>query len=169
MKTLIFALALLAVPATSRAATQEFTILGDQKIKAEVKKGVPLPAEKNGVRIEAAAFRTGGDGLEFGFMLTTRRAPSKIVVEDVSGSHPVLMVEDLAPVLKKDLWLGVAKAMPITAAAVPWLFERGSTSKVFRFTVTLADTKEVLVLLQPAVYSADAKQVITGSQNAKKG
>ncbi len=63
MKTVLCALLLLTVPFTAQAKTKEFTILGNQKIKAEVKRGMPLPAEKDGVRIEAAAFRTGAEGL----------------------------------------------------------------------------------------------------------
>jgi hypothetical protein len=119
-----------------------------------------LPAEKDGVRIEAAAFRTGDDGLEFCFLFTTRRAPVNVLVEDVTGGTPITLVDDPTPVLDKGAWEGIAKTRPITPAGVPWMFEDGDTTMVFRFTVTLPGRKDPTVLYQPAVYSAATKRIL---------
>ena len=168
MKIVRYLVLLLCIAAAIHAKSKEFTILGKQKIQAEVKRGVPLPAEKGGVRIESAAFRIGDAGLQFGFIIRARRPLSKILVEEVSGRSPVVMVEDPAPAFKGDRWLGMAKPQPLTPATLPWLFEHGDTTKVFRFSVLFADTSEPLVLFQPAIYSAKLKQITRDSRKAKK-
>ena len=38
------------------AKTKTLTILGDQKIQAEVQDGMPLPVEKDGIKVEGAGF-----------------------------------------------------------------------------------------------------------------
>ena len=160
-KILLWLSLALTMAAPLAARSKEFTILGREKIKAQVQDGMPLPAEKDGIRIEAAALGMSADGLQFGFMLTSGQALSSVVVEDVSGASAVVLVQDLAPTLnRKNLWLGRAKTLPLTPAGVPWLFARGDTTMVFRFTVGLAQTKRTVVLYQPAVYSAEAKQLL---------
>src|SRR5262245_19666092 len=108
MKTTRYITLLLCLATLAYAKTKEFTVLGDVKIKAEVERGMPLPAEKDGIRIEAAAFMVDGDKLIFNFGFATKATPTKVVVEDVSGSSAVLLVEDITPQVKEDYWQGDA-------------------------------------------------------------
>jgi hypothetical protein len=149
---------LLCFAAAAHAKPKEFTILGDQKIMAEVERGMPLPAEKDGIKIEAAAFVIGDGKLIFTFGFDTRATPKKVVVEDVSGSSAVVLVDDIAPEVKKNYWLGNASPLPLSKNGVPWVFERGDTTKVFRFTVALPDREQPVVLYQPAIYVGATKK-----------
>lgn len=158
MKTTRHLVLLLCLAAASLGKQKEFTILGSEKIKAEVERSMPLPAEKDGIKIEVAAFMIGDGKLVFTFGFDTKKTPKKVVVEDVSGSSPVVLVEDSAPVVQKDYWRGDATPLPLSKSGVPWVFERGDTTKVFRFTVTLSDREQPVVLYQPAIYAGATKK-----------
>lgn len=158
MRATRYLVLLLCLATTVFAKSREFTILGGEKIKAEVERGMPLPAEKDGIKIEVAAFMIGDGKLVFTFGIDTKKTPKKVVVEDVSGRSPVVLVEDDAPVAQKDYWRGDATPLPLSKSGVPWVFERGDTTKVFRFTVTLPDREQPVVLYQPAIYAAATKK-----------
>lgn len=136
---------------------QEFTILGSEKIKAEVQQGMPLPAEKSGIKVEVAAFMVGEGKLIFTFGFLTKKNPTKVVVEDVSDTKPLVLVEDASPKIEERYWRGDAVPLPLTKTGVPWVFERGDTTRIFRFTVTLKGEAQPVVLYQPAIYPRDAK------------
>lgn len=158
MKTVRCFVLLCCLATAAFAKPKEFTILGGQKITAEVERGMPLPAEKDGIKIEVAAFGIGDGKLVFTFGLDTKKTPKQIVVEDVSGGSPVVLVADPAPGVEKDYWRGDAAPLPLSKSGVPWVFERGDTTKVFRFTVLLPDRAEPVVLYQPAIYAASTKK-----------
>lgn len=158
MKITRYIALLFCLTAAAFAKPKEFTILGGEKIKAEVERGMPVPAEKDGIKIEVAAFMIGDGKLVFTFGFDTQKTPKKVVVEDVSGSSPVVLVEDSAPVVKKNYWRGDAAPLPLSKSGVPWVFERGDTTKVFRFTVTLPDQEQPVVLFQPAIYASTTKK-----------
>jgi hypothetical protein len=142
------------------AATKTFTILGDQKIKAEVQGGMPLPAEKNGIKVIGAGFVMGKGELTWAFNFTSQKPVTKVSVEDVSEKAAVLLVEDEKPSLKEDMWSGQAGSIAITKADSPWIFTRGDTTKVFRFSITLSGESEPTVIYQPAVYPKDTKKLL---------
>ena len=50
---------LLCVATVACAATKEYTVLGNQKITAKVRGGMPLPGEKDGITVEGAGFVLG--------------------------------------------------------------------------------------------------------------
>jgi len=158
MKIVRYLLLLLGLASAASAKPKEFTILGGEKIKAEVERGMPLPAEKDGIKIEAAAFMVGDGKLIFAFGFTTKKKLKKVLVEDVSSSSALELVDDASPKLEKDYWKGEATPLPLSKSGVPWVFERGDTTKVFRFTVTLAEQEQPVVLYQPAVYSGGTKK-----------
>lgn len=158
MKTAPSLVLLLCLATAAHAKPKEFTILGGQKVLAEVAKGMPLPAEKDGIKIEAAAFMIRDGKLIYTFGFDTKTTPRKVVVEDVSGRSAVVLVEDTAPVVKEDYWLGNAPPLPFSRDGVPWVFERGDTTKVFRFTVALPDREQPVVLYQPAIYASATKK-----------
>jgi hypothetical protein len=153
---------------TAFARQKEFTILDGQKIKVAFERGMPLPADHDGVRIEVVAIATVNGELVFNFGFTTKRPIKKVVVDEVSGRTPITLVEDSLPTTKKDYWMGRAVPLPITAESLPWLFASGDTTKIFRFAVTTSDRPEPIILFQPGVYRASVKQLIRQS-NAKNG
>jgi hypothetical protein len=157
MKTLRYLVLLTCVAIAAYAKTKEFTISGGGKIKAEFQHGMPLPAEKGGIKIEAAAFMFGDNKLTFAFGFTTTKKLQKVVVEDVTASVATTLVEDRTPTLDEAYWKGEASPLAISKSTVPWLYERGDTTKVFRFTVTLAGEVQPVVLYQPSVYSNGTK------------
>jgi hypothetical protein len=140
------------------AETKKYTVLGNHEIEAKVQDGMPLPAEKSGITIEAAGFALGEGKLIWAFDLTSGKALAKVVVEDVSGPNAIVLVEDSSPKLADAHWAGDAAPLALSKSGCPWLFEPGDTTKVFRFTVTLKEKSEPVVIYQPAIYPADTKR-----------
>jgi hypothetical protein len=158
VKTTRYLFLLFCLASAALAKPKEFIILGGEKIKAEVERGMPLPAETDGIKIEVAAFMIGDGKLIFTFGFDTKETPQKVVVEDVTGNAPVVLVEDLAPVVQKEYWRGDAPPLQLSKNGVPWVFERGDTTKIFRFTVTLPGREQPVVLYQPAIYAGATKK-----------
>ncbi len=158
MKTII--ILFLALTVATFAKPKEFTILGGQKIKAEVENGMPKGAEGSGIAVKAAAFMIGEGKLIFTFGFTAPDDLQRVTIEDVSGKEAVVLVDDQKPKLNNMYWMGNATPLPLSKAGVPWVFERGDTTKVFRITANLASRPEPVVLFQPAIYpSATKKQL----------
>jgi hypothetical protein len=149
---------LLSFASAAFAGTKEYTILGDQKVSAKVQDGMPLPQEKSGITVEGAGFALGEGKLIWGFDFTSKKAPTRVVIEDVSGKNAVVLVDDSSPELKDHSWSGNATPLSLSKSDCPWLFESGDTTKVFRFTITLKGKSEPVVIYQPAVYPEAAKQ-----------
>jgi hypothetical protein len=148
---------LLCIATIACAATKEYTILGDQKISAKVQDGLPLPGEKNGIKVEGAGFVLGEGKLIWGFDFTSKKEPTKILIEDVSGKSAIILVDDAAPKIKGHDWSGNAAPVSLSKSDCPWLFESGDTTKIFRFTITLKGKSEPVVIYQPAVYPEATK------------
>ena len=119
---------------------------------------MPLPAMKDGLRIDVAGFMIGEGKLTFTFGFTSKLPLKRVVVEDVTGREAVVMVDDPAPVLTKNYWKGNASPLPLKKGGSPWIWEQGDTTKVFRFTVSVVGREEPVVLFQPAVYSGRSKK-----------
>jgi hypothetical protein len=149
---------LLCISTVACAGTKEYTILGDQKITAKVQGGMPLPAEKDGITVEGAGFALGEGKLIWGFDFTSKKVPTKVLIEDVSGKSAIILVDDSAPTLKGHDWSGNATPVSLSKNNCPWLFEAGDTTKVFRFTIALKGKSEPVVIYQPAVYPEATKQ-----------
>lgn len=148
---------LLTLTTMGFAASQEFTILDGKKVTADMSNGLPRPAEKDGIKIEVAAFMIQEGQLIYTFGFTTEKKVQKVTVEEVSGSRAIPLVADTSPELENAYWKGDAKPLPLNKSGVPWIFEKGDTVKVFRFSVTLAGAAAPIVLHQPAIYGAAAK------------
>jgi hypothetical protein len=56
------------------------------------------------------------------------------------------------------IWHGDSLSQAITRFNVPWIFERGTSTKVFRFTLTLASGDSPTVIYQPSFYNEDQKK-----------
>jgi len=156
-KTCLFAL-LLCAASVAVAETKEYTVLGNQKIKAKAQDGMPLPAAKDGVTIQGAGFALGEGKLIWSFDFISRRAPTRVLVEDISGPSAIVLVEDSAPKREGSRWSGGAAPVELSRVGCPWLYEPGNTTKVFRFTVALKGKAEPVVIHQPAIYTAETKR-----------
>lgn len=158
MKLVHYALLSLCFIAVVSAKTKEFSIAGGEKITAAYDRGMPLPAEKAGIKIEVAGMMVGDGKLTFTFGFTTKRPLKKVVVEDVTEARAVPLVEDNSPSVDGTYWKGDAAPRPMARDTLPWLYARGDTTKVFRFTITLADQPQPEVLYQPSVYARAVKR-----------
>ena len=58
-------------------------------------------------------------------------------VEDVTDKKSVLLIEDDSPNVTADLWTGRGNAIPFTAEYLPWLFQRGDSTRVFHIVIRL--------------------------------
>jgi hypothetical protein len=78
-------------------------------------------------------------------------------VEDVTGTTPISYIADQAPQVSGGQWTGSSGAIEPNAAAVPWLYDSTTSSRVFRITVTDLNN-QVSVLTQNVSYSPQSKK-----------
>ncbi len=162
---LAFVTAVAAHAATAKMA--EFKIAGGQTVKCAVTDAGPLPAESGPYKMVGAGFALGPDSsgkhmaLIFAFDLTVDKKgkPTHVLIEDVSGSSAVAMVDDPSPKIEKKSWSGSAKPTTISETSTPWIFEDKPTIMIFKVTISAKDTKDV-VLYQPAYYPAQMKAAV---------
>ena len=127
---------------------------------------MPVPAKKDGVTIQVAGFALEEQSLVFTFGFESTVKLEKVVVEDVSGTTAVVLVKDPAPTPKSGYWKGDASPLPLNKTAIPWLWEKGDTTKIFRFTISVVGRAEPIEIFQPAIYSGRTKKQL--QQFAKK-
>lgn len=141
------------------ASTKTITVLGDKKVKTKWDGNMPKAMRDQGIETNV----TGIFILDrivvptFGFDCSPKKKLFKVLVEDVTGKEAVLMVEDLAPEVKNSHWKGNSSPRAITPDKVPWLFTRGDTMSVFRFTVYLEGKAQPVVIYQPSVFRESSK------------
>jgi len=150
--------------ATDPVRMQTFTIAGGTKIELPMDKPGPPPAENQDLRIEATGFMLDEDRGEvlYAFAFTAKSAarPRAVRVDDVTGPTAEIMVIDAAPKFSPDgYWQATALPYQKGDASLAWITVDGDTLKVFRFRITTADGRE-LVLHQPAVWPGDAKPLL---------
>jgi hypothetical protein len=156
--------ALLAQP----TETIEIGIAGGQKITANISRGGPVRAEDLRIKIESAGIRVGPGSKDsrepeliwnFSFQNKSTHNVVAVIVDDVTLDPVKTIVGDLEPILHDAVWQGFADAVVVTKEALPWLFDAGSTMKVFRFTVRYDDDQRS-TLHQLAMYQDLAKEQI---------
>jgi hypothetical protein len=112
--------------ATSGGKLRSYTISGGRVVQLPVAPGGALPTENADVKIEVAGFMVSSDEASltytFGFTSKTKAVPRKVVVEDVTGPYPVLMVSDPKPVLDtKGYWKGSSSPKKAGDQTLDWL------------------------------------------------
>jgi hypothetical protein len=80
-------------------------------------------------------------------------------VEDVTDKKPVLLIEDDSPNVTADLWTGRGSAIPFGAKYLPWFFQRGDSTRVFRIVIREKSGRSY-ELYQGARFSADKKNLM---------
>ena len=82
-----------------------------------------------------------------------------VKIEDVTDSKPVLLIENDAPSVTAGLWTGRGNAIPFDAKYLPWFFQRGDSTRVFRI-VSREKSGRSYELYQGARLSADKKNLM---------
>ena len=148
-------LGLAAGVAFSGCATGQYTYVArtydGQRLEFPLEKGMPRKAVQGSIEILNAGLlptrAKDGKTVVYMFAYTDQSGvPAKsVVVEDVAGEAPVLLVEDKEPKLEKNRWMAVTPDMQADNAAVAWLGQLGDTMRIFRFTITKADGRKVVI------------------------
>ena len=92
------------------------------------------------------------------------RVPRRILVEDLSGDTPIVVVDDRHPKLENDkngvprYWKWIVSVGKATNPDIQWLADEDETVKVYRYTVTAADGTTTS-LLQAAIYPPPMKDI----------
>ena len=82
-------------------------------------------------------------------------------VENISDPTPAVLVEDTAPELSNGIWTGYSGAIEPNLTEVPWLYDSGSSTRLFRFTIIDLDGTQ-RTFVQGARYPLTRKrQLIT--------
>lgn len=153
--------------------TVEIRIAGGKTIVATITAGGPVPAEDTRIKIEFAGLLVGAEPensrephLIWSFRVRNKRPqePVAVTVDDVTFDPIVALVRDDNPSVRAGSWSGAARAIPLTKSALPWVFDSGSTMKVFRFTVRYADDQESVVH-QLTMVPESAKETIRAQGN----
>src|SRR5690606_6814237 len=128
-------LLVLACTGVMDAKTRRLTILGDQTIVADFEGRMPKPVETNDVSIDVAGLVIEETQLKYTFGLDSYDSLTRVLVEDVSGTSAVVLIDDSAPKQEWTRWKGFSAPLPLSSEGVPWIWEKGDTTKVFRFTM----------------------------------
>ena len=160
MRTLLLVVFIVASAAFSQAAPKQFTISGGQKITAEMKGKMPVPATRAAITIEGAGIAISGGKLSYAFAVTTIRKVTRIQVEDVTGEKPEVILTDDAPQFKQRTWYGSGAELEVSKTAFPWLYERGDSMRIFRFTIKAGSDGEEVVIYQPSLIGRATKDML---------
>ncbi len=166
-----FLLLFVCLFAGSLAATRTLTILGSKKMTFQFQGGMPLPQESRGVKTEVTGFMTEEGKIipALGFSYWGTSKVRYVAIDEVSGSEPVHIVEDAEPKLDQKFWKGRGAPRALNRTESAWIFERGDTLVVYRFTVRLDDGKSDVVIYQPAVFPEGTKKILRKLTDEKKG
>lgn len=146
----------------------DFKVDAGKTVSLPVTRVGPLPAENDDYKIEVAgvsASLTNGkpaeSKLNWGFGLTVKNSVEleSVTVERVTETGALEpLVKDQTPTLKGNAWMARTAPVPMTREAVPWLYTKGDSAFIFKFTIR-AKGGESTVFYQPSVISAGAKSM----------
>jgi hypothetical protein len=165
-----------AIPSVLRARKYQgqkvielpFKVAGGKIVKLPVTKAGAIPAETSDVRIDVAGISVQPSKenpnqseliWHFGFTNKQLKCVRRVSVIEIAPSRTeTTRIEDAAPSLKDNYWLGVTGPVEATAVSIPWLFEEKTSMFVFRFTIE-GETGLPIELYQPTFFSAEAKAI----------
>lgn len=138
-------------------------ISGGEKVRVPFTRGGPEMKQEDGVQIAQAGITLAAEKKVqyiFAFTDSRNRALRRVLVEDVSDAAAVPLVDDAQPKLSgKGEWKGEVPASDWSDARVRWLATISNSLRVFRFSLTFADGR-TLVLYQGAFYPAPMKAAV---------
>ncbi|MEM7281855.1 MAG: hypothetical protein AAF438_09540 [Pseudomonadota bacterium] len=133
-------------------------------IKHLYEDGVPVLMDNKHVKIELAGYQLGSDNKgvtwRWAFTLSLKEnPPSVITVSDVTEGRARLLIQDNQGMFTGLRWFGQGDKFYPSAEALPWLYDSGTTQRIYRLDMRLT-TGEHKVLYQPAIYTAESKRKI---------
>lgn len=137
-------------------ATGEYTYIkttsyGD-KLRIPLVRGMPEKAKKDGIQIIAAVLMPSREREKkeafyiFTFADESGVVPKSVKIEDVSDERPMVVLEDLEPAyLEGKVWTSKPKMLTANDPEIGWTQYVGETFRVFRFTITKPDGREIVL------------------------
>jgi hypothetical protein len=122
-----------------------------EKIHIPLSHGAPLPTKIGTIEIVYAGMmpRPPVDKKEFFYLFevreTTGKAPRSIRIDDVSDDKPMLLLQENAPQLKNEVWVGKSPAFEPNDPALNWINYVDDSVRVFRFTVINSEGATVIL------------------------
>jgi hypothetical protein len=131
------------------------------------------PAENDRVVVTEAGLQTvnldGNYYVRWAFSIRAKQVAefSAIRIEDVTGTTPLLLVNDVSPQQEEGRWTQNAGLMELSSTSIRWLYQPNETVRVFRFTISEVNGRSY-VLYQGVLYSPAAKEVIRAARIAHR-
>ena len=151
-----------AVPMTS-SNTYMVPIANGESMEISIKNGGLVLAEADGIHILQVALNPSSDKKQivytFEFSAKSGLVPTHILIEDMTEAPVRTVAEDAAPKLKDGHWKVDTPVLDPKDPAFEWLVQLDDTIRVYRFTITLADGRQI-VLKQPQMFPVFMKQLI---------
>jgi hypothetical protein len=106
-----------------------------------------------------AVILDGQHYLRWSFALRVKPAAQlrSVRVEEVTSATPISYIADQAPQINGGQWTGYSGAIEPNAAAIPWLYDNTTSTRVFRITITDLNN-QVSTLNQAVSYSPQSKK-----------
>jgi hypothetical protein len=145
-----------------------FPIAGGKAVSLPVTDAGPIPAENDKIKIEVAGFNVGPLKSEskipaliwiFGFTSKMNQKIEKVKIDEVfSRDSATTVLVDEAPKLKDATWSASKESVELAPATFPWLYTSEATIFVFKFSISIEGSAEV-VLFQPVWFPEKAKKL----------
>jgi hypothetical protein len=125
------------------------TISGGERVRIPLVKGSPEMSKADGIQVLQTSGAVNHELKKFGYVFAFSdqhaEALTSVIVEDVSDESAVRLVEDLEPKLIEKRWTGVSRPFAAYDPAGKWILHVNDTFRVFRFTITRADGKKIVI------------------------
>lgn len=159
---LLLPLAGCAVPMTS-SNTYLVPVANGETMEMSIKNGGLTLAEQDGVHILQVALNPTADKkhIIYTFELSVKNGmvPTHILVEDMTETPVRVAADDAAPKLVANHWKLNTPELDPKDPLFEWLIQLDDSIRVYRFTVTLADGRQI-ILKQPQMFPVYMKQLI---------
>jgi hypothetical protein len=141
------------------------TVAGGEKIRVPLGRGGAALTNEGGVQVDVANFTMTSDNklvYAFAFTDSRKRPLRRVLVEDVSDETPKMLVDSADALSATGQWRGASEPLGATDPRLQWIATLPNSLRVFRFTVTFADGKN-LVLHQGMFCPAPIKSSVRHS------
>lgn len=146
------------------------TLADGRKLIVSMRDGRVAGEENKYVKVGMARFmynmqqKNGAYVFALGF--TAGSIPASVKIEDVSDTKADLMVQDLKPELKAQLWHHTCPPISLNDPSMQWMHDIDDSFRIYRVTVVLNDGTEVK-LHHAAIYPSYAKISLVTAFEAK--
>lgn len=140
---------------------------GGKTASFPIVRGGALPAENEDYKIEVAGYiaslkpgDAGQSEIRQSFSFFAKKSPVlesvRIEQVDTTDGRLQLLLQDDAPVLKSQSWIGKTKPVAATREASPWLYSSANSTFLFKFTIKAKDSPAI-VMYQPSFFNKATK------------